>query len=134
MAPSTTCHTHSMRREALNVQSVQQRADSPKEAFISDPVCGRFPSGHCAKQPAVCLDDWFLALVNNSFRIKCKRCTSHYALSPKQTAWMRNNPEMRCQTWKGWHHGATLLGTGSSLAYSYALDRLPSSHCQRRSV
>lgn len=34
----------------------------------------------------------------------------------KQMAWMRNNREMRCQTWNGRHRGAALLGPGSSLA------------------
>lgn len=47
-------------------------------AFISAPVGGRYPSGHCAcvclckTQPAVGVDDWFLAVVNNSSGLNAK--------------------------------------------------------------
>lgn len=57
-------------------------------AFISVPVYGRHPSGHCAKQPAVCLDDWFLAPVNNSSELNVKDAPPiMHCLPSKQRGW-----------------------------------------------
>lgn len=134
------------RQITVRTQSAQRRLDTPEEprlmAFISNSHLRQaFPQdsptmfARCTTRATVVGDDWFLALVNNSSESNARH-TSHYALSQekKKEKWRRNNREMRCQARNGWHHGATLLGTGSSLAHSCALNSLPGSHCQWRSV
>lgn len=54
---------------------------------------------------------WLLFNTRKKFiGVKCKNTKA-----PSPSLRMRNDPQMRRQTWNGWRDGTTLLGTGSSV-------------------
>lgn len=96
---STTCHTHSVRKGdycMYTICTVEGRYTWGVQLmfFISAPGCGRYPSGHwavfdwCITQPTVGVDDWFLALVNNSSGLNAKDAPPiMHCLPSKQRGW-----------------------------------------------
>lgn len=99
VSPSTTCHSHSAQTGDYCMYTIFTAEGSytwgaQLMAFIAAPVGGRYPSGHCAciclckTQPAVGVDDWFLAVVNNSSGLNAKDAPPiMHCLPSKRRGW-----------------------------------------------